>query len=122
MNVQLPTTLPDTSTTPASTGGNVTRPVSTQALPAETQTANAQSQTAKPTPEQVQKALDNLKRITQPVAQNLQFSVDESTGQTVIRVVDEITKDVIRQIPSQEVLDLAKSLDKLSGLLLSQKA
>ena len=53
---------------------------------------------------------------------NLQFSVDKETGKTVVRVVDAQNGETIRQIPSEEALALSKSLDKLQGLLLSQKA
>lgn len=84
--------------------------------------SGAPAQNRQPTNEEVQRAVENLKRITQPVAQNLQFSVDKETGDTVIKVVDEITKEVIRQIPSEEVLELAKSLDKLQGVLLRKQA
>jgi flagellar protein FlaG len=40
----------------------------------------------------------------------------------VVKVIDRETQDVIRQIPSQEMLDLAQALDKLQGLLIKQKA
>lgn len=75
-----------------------------------------------PSSEQVQKAVENLRRTVAPLANDLQFSVDEGTGTTVIKVVDSSTKEVIRQIPSEEVLSLAKDLDQLQGLLLKNKA
>ena len=40
----------------------------------------------------------------------------------MVKVIDRETEDIIRQIPSQEMLDLAKALDKLQGLLIRQKA
>ncbi len=75
-----------------------------------------------PSSEQIQKAVENLRRAVAPMTNNLQFSVDEGSGMTVIRVVDSSTEEVIRQIPSEEVLSLAKDLDKLQGLLLKNKA
>jgi flagellar protein FlaG len=75
-----------------------------------------------PTNQQAQQAVETLRRLAQPVAQNLQFSVDKETGATVIRVIDENTNEVIRQIPSEDILALTASLDKLSGLLLKDKA
>lgn len=44
---------------------------------------------------------------------NLNFSTDESSGRTVVKVIDAETKDVIRQIPSEEVL---KTADKVRQL------
>lgn len=55
-----------------------------------------------------------------PVAQSLHFSVDESLGRTVIEVIDSSSHEVIRQIPTEEALRIAKALDKLKGLLLQQ--
>ncbi|MCK7498334.1 MAG: flagellar protein FlaG [Comamonadaceae bacterium] len=74
------------------------------------------------TVEQVEQVVEEMKQVVEPVAQNLQFSVDDATGQTVVRVVDSGTKEVLRQIPSQELLDIARSFDKLQGLLLHEKA
>lgn len=53
---------------------------------------------------------------------NLQFSVDESTGKNIIRVIDASTEEVIRQVPTEEVLVIARALDKLQGLLLREQA
>ncbi len=72
--------------------------------------------------EQVQEVVRQLQRVSEPVAQNLQFMVDGETGKTVIRVVDGATKEVIRQIPNEEVLAIARAMDRLQGLLLKGKA
>ena len=73
-------------------------------------------------PRQLERALENIRRVVEPVAHNLRFTVDEDTGRTVVKVLDSATDQVIRQIPSEEILSIAKALDKLSGLLLEQKA
>lgn len=79
-------------------------------------------QTQQPSKEQVQRAMEQLQKAASVNAQNLQFSMDQETGKTIVKVVDISTKEVIRQIPSEEVLAIAKSLDKLQGLLLRQQA
>lgn len=56
------------------------------------------------------------------VNDNLQFSVDDDTGKTIIKIVDTTTKEVIKQIPSEEMIAIAKAMDKLKGLLIHQKA
>jgi len=58
----------------------------------------------------------------QQAVTDLSFSVDDETNIRVIKVVDRSTKEVIRQIPSEEMLQMAQALDKLQGLLLKQKA
>jgi flagellar protein FlaG len=48
---------------------------------------------------------------------SLSFRVDEASGRTVITVLDATTQEVVRQIPSEEVLALARALE-VSGALL----
>lgn len=76
----------------------------------------------KPSREQVQQVAQQLQRVAEPVARNLQFSVDGDTGKTVIRVVDSDTNEVIRQIPGEEILAIARAVDRLQGLLLKGEA
>jgi flagellar protein FlaG len=40
-------------------------------------------------------------------SRNLQFRYDDSSGRTVITVIDAGTGDVVRQIPSEELLAMA---------------
>lgn len=79
-------------------------------------------QKPEPSLEQVQQALKDVQQKVQDQASSLQFSLDKETGQTIVKVVDGDTGDVIRQIPAQEMLDIAQAIDKYQGLLLKQKA
>jgi uncharacterized FlaG/YvyC family protein len=49
------------------------------------------------------------------VNSNLQFQIDDSTHQVVIKIVDNKTGDVIRQIPTVEMLDFIRHMKKLEG-------
>ena len=51
------------------------------------------------------------------ISTNLQFSLDESTGKTVIKVVDKESGEVIRQIPPEDALRLSSRMEELKGLL-----
>ncbi len=82
----------------------------------------AAQQQPPPEPTQVQQALDAVRDVISPVAQNLQFSIDDDTGQTLIKVIDTTTDEVLRQIPSEEIVAIAKALDKLQGVLIKQQA
>lgn len=76
-----------------------------------------------PTREQVQKAVEEVRKsISQTASNNLRFSVDDDTGQTIVRVTDVQTGELIRQIPSEEMVALAKALDRMQGALLRQQA
>ena len=75
-----------------------------------------------PGPEQVQQAVEQIQRAVPLMAPNLHFAVDKGTGKTIIRVVDSQTKEVIRQIPTEEVLSIAHALDRMQGLLFNRTA
>jgi len=77
---------------------------------------------AQPSAEQVQEAVVEVRKAVQPVARNLRFSIDDDTGKTIISVVDSVTNEVIRQIPGEEIVAIAKAIDRMKGLLLHQKA
>lgn len=73
-------------------------------------------------PNALNSAVNKVQEFVGPVASSIEFSIDEDSGKTVVKVVDKETDEVIRQIPSEEMLELAKALDKLQGILLKQKA
>ena len=76
-----------------------------------------------PAPEQVRQAAQMISKAMQTFSSNLEFSVDDAAiGKTVVKVVDKETGDMIRQIPSEEALAIARALDRLQGLLIRQKA
>jgi len=71
---------------------------------------------------QVQHAVEQIQQTMEKLAQNLQFSIDKDTGITVIKVLDSQTQEVIRQIPTEEAVSIARTLDKVKGLLFNDKA
>ncbi|MDD5176134.1 MAG: flagellar protein FlaG [Sterolibacterium sp.] len=76
-----------------------------------------------PSSEQIRKAVESVKQMVNSTSANsLDFSIDEQSGKTVVRVTDSDTGEVIRQIPSKEMLEIARSLDQMQGMLLKQKA
>jgi flagellar protein FlaG len=79
-------------------------------------------QNSNPTADELEKAVKDVKDFLSTSAQNLEFSVDNDTGQTIVKVIDRQTEEVLRQIPSEEMLQIAKALDQLRGVLVNQKA
>ena len=84
--------------------------------------ADAELTSAPPSPQQLHEAVGEINKALESASENLQFAVDQDTGKTVVKVIDSSTNEVIRQIPSQEVLAIARSLDRLQGILFKQKA
>jgi flagellar protein FlaG len=65
------------------------------------------------TEEQVADAIDSIQSFVDSNQRNLSFSVDEDSQRSVVSVTDASSGDVIRQIPSEEVLELAQRLQEL---------
>ncbi|MBP7712423.1 MAG: flagellar protein FlaG [Gammaproteobacteria bacterium] len=64
---------------------------------------------------------EELSELAQVVRRELDFSVDEDSGRTVIRVVDSETGKLVRQIPPEEVLTLvARFREYQAGLVEEQ--
>lgn len=97
--------------------------VAAKHAPVQTQTVNAVQQAAEvPSMGQLDEAVKKINETLKGLSQNLEFSVDSDSNRTIVRVVDQETRDVIRQIPSPEAVEIAKALDQLQGLLIRQKA
>lgn len=65
--------------------------------------------------DEARKLVDEGNKILSNVQRNLQFKVDDSTDRVVMSIVDKKTGEVIRQIPSEEVLALAQRMQELNG-------
>ena len=48
---------------------------------------------------------------------NLNFSVDEPTNRVVVKVINNDTGDVIREVPSEAILRVSKNIEALKGIL-----
>jgi flagellar protein FlaG len=85
--------------------------------------AEAQNPQNTQTPrEALQSALDKVEKFVSIAASDIEFSIDEESGATVVKIIDRESKEVIRQIPSEEMLELSRALDRLQGLFIKNKA
>ena len=48
---------------------------------------------------------------------SLRFQVDESLSQPIVSVVDQKSGDVIRQLPSEEIVRISRSIESMRGIL-----
>lgn len=74
--------------------------------------------------EEVTEAVSDITDYVQSISRDLQFKVDENVGSTIVTVLDHETQEVIRQIPSEEVVAMARYIaeqapDPVKGLLMN---
>jgi len=68
--------------------------------------------------EELDDAVSQLNDYVQNVQRDLQFEVDNESGQTIVRVVDQQTQEVVRQMPDEVALRLAEKLQQDEPLTL----
>ena len=66
--------------------------------------------------------VDKLSQTIGTTGQQVQFSIDHDTRQTVLKVTDAESGALLRQIPGDEALSMARILDRMQGILISRKA
>lgn len=89
--------------------------VSVDVTEASSQKESAAAQQVAPSEQDIQEAMSKLTSHFQNIQRNLNFSVDEGSGRTVVKVIDADSQEVIRQFPTEEALALARRLRELSG-------
>jgi flagellar protein FlaG len=77
-------------------------------------------QNLKPGSEQVEKYLNKVQEKLQLVEPRIELSVDKELGQVIFRLFDKESGDLIRQIPSEQVLELDRFFADQSGLFVKE--
>lgn len=70
----------------------------------------------------LQMAIIEANRALRAMNRGLEFDLDPASGRLVTRLVDTSDNEVLRQIPSEEMLRIAEALDRVQGLLIEQHA
>ena len=78
--------------------------------------------------EALEKVVSQLNAYIQNTQRDVDFSIDDATGRVVVRVIDSQSEEVIRQIPSEEMLAISRHLvenletEQPKGFLIELKA
>lgn len=90
------------------------------------ETEKKSSQTTKASPglttRDVAEILESFQDLSQTIQTKLNFSVHEENNEIIVRVVDKETNQLVRQFPSDEMLELQDKMRDLAGFLLNADA
>jgi flagellar protein FlaG len=75
-----------------------------------------------PTKEQVEQAALRVKDVLRGTTSRLEIEINSDLHKVVVKILNGESGEIIRQIPSQELLDLAKHLNDPKGLLIRERA
>ncbi|WP_282338197.1 flagellar protein FlaG [Pseudomonas sp. PS02288] len=122
MNITTPNVqyVPSTTTSTSATSGKT----SSEAV---TSVATGKAESAVSADESIDRgeldsAVASMQNYAQSIKRNLDFHLDDSSGRVVVQVVASDSGEVIRQIPSEEALELAANLDGMRSLLFREQA
>ena len=71
--------------------------------------------------DEIQQDIAKINDQLESMNRSIRFSIDESTKDIVVKVVDENTGEVVMQIPPDEMLKLRERLSEMSGLLVREQ-
>lgn len=70
----------------------------------------------------LRKAVDQANKVLADTGRHFEYEVHEATNSILIRVIDNETKEVIREIPPKKLLDAVVKLWELAGIFVDKKA
>ncbi len=83
--------------------------------------AKSDSGVLAPSKSELKKSVDEINRFLVNNSE-VEFSIDDDSGLAVVKVIDTETKQVLRQLPSEQSLEIAKNLNSTrKGLLIDSK-
>ena len=87
--------------------------------------ADAQNQEQAENPEntsrRIKNAVDHANQTMRHAKTKCEFSYHEETKRVSIKVIDEETEEVIREIPPEETLEMLSKMWELAGLMVDEK-
>ncbi|WP_028317365.1 flagellar protein FlaG [Desulfobulbus elongatus] len=75
--------------------------------------------TPEETKAQPEELLSQIKAITEDGLYSVRFEQESATADLIVKIVDQDTEKVIRQIPPEELVNLSKHLKELRGNLIN---
>lgn len=70
--------------------------------------------------DRIQKTVDTLNQAAANVDARVSFDYSKETKRVVMRIVDPDTNEVVRQVPSQEMIRLLERINEVTGLLIDE--
>jgi len=66
-------------------------------------------------------AIEKANRAMVTANLEMKFSVHEATKEIMVKVIDTETKEVVREIPSEKILDMVSGILEMAGILVDER-
>lgn len=84
------------------------------------QAADVKAEIAKPSNDQLKQSVDDINKVLANSSISVQFQVDPDYKDLIVKIVDQDSGKLIRQMPTEDVVRISKAMDNLKGLLFSK--
>ena len=71
---------------------------------------------------EVRNAVSKINKVLEGEGTHLQYEKHDVLNQMIIRVIDDYTNEVIKEIPSKKILDMVAKMCEMAGILVDKKA
>ncbi|MBG9586941.1 flagellar protein FlaG [Cytobacillus firmus] len=71
--------------------------------------------------EQVTEVIESMNKFLQAAHTSLKFELHEELNEYYVTLVDEVTQEVVREIPSKKLLDVYAAMTEFLGLMVDKK-
>ena len=69
----------------------------------------------------IKEAIENTNKKLIATDRKFEFSIHEETNDIIVRVINKETDEIIREIPSEKILDMVAKMMELAGLFINEK-
>ena len=78
----------------------------------------------RPSIEKLEETVTKINDFVQSIQRELHFSIDDESGETIVKVVEKATNEVVRQIPAEDLMESLKNINQnaTSGIIISKQA
>ena len=84
------------------------------------QAADVKPSVDQPSASQLKQSLEDINKALAGFSISVQFQVDPDYKDLIVRIVDQDSGKLIRQMPTEDVVRISKAMDNLKGLLFSK--
>ena len=84
------------------------------------QAGDTEAEIAKPSNDQIKQSVDDINKVLASSSISVQFQVDPDYKDLIVKIVDQDSGKLIRQMPTEDVVRISKAMDNLKGLLFSK--
>lgn len=69
----------------------------------------------------IKKATEQINNKFDSINKSIKFFIHEASGQVAVKIINKETNEVIKEIPSAELLDLQGKIEEMVGLIIDRK-